>query len=444
MRYLLFFIVFFGLPNCLWVVQKFSISPQAIPLGLVNLLLILAAGLWIFSRTQPPHLKNPIREYTIFTVLVVLWVGMAILTGFDRVVWNTLQDSKREISKLLLFFLPLGIIKNRRDFAWFLGICLLVHFVIGLEVLRSGVLAGAHFNDSKRGAGPFGVGYWGTGDVAGGSDVAGAYLAQMIMFFLAFVVYGGIQLRIRIFCAAGAAILLAGTYATYARGALLGVAAGMLVMTLIRKINTTRVILSVIISLVAFAYVPNGVFTRFHDIKSENGKWGASTAGRLDYYDAALQIIEHYPLGVGTGQIRSAMQEYTGRAKGSMGKHVDPHNGFLYAACEYGIIGLIIFIALLWKMFAIAQSLFNDESMSPIYRVYSLGMTGMIASLVVCNMFYANFFKDMVLGTIAIHFGMLAFIKAVSLEKSASFASATSSVGVNIHTAYHHINRTVL
>ena len=106
------------------------------------------------------------------------------------------------------------------------------------------------------------------------------------------------------------------------------------------------------------------------------------------------------------------MQQYLGE-----GKYVDPHNGFLFTLCEYGFIGFGIFIWMIVKFLISASKICRDDNVPLVYRTYALGMGGLIGSLIACNMVYANFYKELVLGTLAIHFGMLAFIQAECEKK---------------------------
>jgi O-antigen ligase len=121
-----------------------------------------------------------------------------------------------------------------------------------------------------------------------------------------------------------------------------------------------------------------------------------------------------HPFGVGTGQIRAAMADYIGGIRNEA-LYVDPHNNFLYVACEYGVVGLLVFIWLLLSLFLASRQIYRRSELPVIYRCYALGMAGLIGALVACNMFYSNFHKDLVMGTLVIHFGMLAFVRSESL-----------------------------
>lgn len=394
--------MFFGLPHTLWIPKKLNLLAEDIPLGIANILLIIALFLWVTYNKKPPKLNNPIKSVTLFIMVVVLGVGVAAITSFEKEFMDTLVNSKRELSFLLLYFIPLAIIKNQKSFSLVLIICLFVHFLVAIEVIRSGVLGGSAFHDGKRGSGPFGIG-WGWE----GADVAAGYLAQTLMFYLAFFFGERMNRWVQVFIGVGCCAILLGLYATYARGALLSAAFGGLVIVLFRGLKLKYLIVPVIVSMIVVSFMPASVMTRFYETKTETGELDEGTLGRLVYYSTALEIFKDYPIvGIGTAQIRPAMEKH-------IDKYVDPHNGILYTACEYGVIGLVVFLTMLLNFATESRRILRNRTIDPIYRNYALGMIGMVATLLVCNMFYANFYKDLVLGSLMIHFGMLASITAM-------------------------------
>lgn len=416
-RYFLFLLIVFGLPHTLWIPQKLGLPQESIPLGLGNLILIAAALLWLQGRSSGVY-KNPIRTYNFFLYIILIGVLIALITQLENNTWITLKNSKQQISLMLLYFIPFATIKNEKDFLAFFVICLFVDFIIGYEVTQSGVLSGIHFSDQKRGSGPFGEGWR-------GADVAGSYLAQMVAFPLAALFTTQIKAKLK--CAAVIVIIsgFIGILATYGRGAILSVVFSSFLMLLCRSYSMKKaVISSITVSIVAIflvsLFLPESTRTRFIGSYDESGQFDSSTEGRFFYWNTALKIIKDYPLGVGTGQIRSAMQKYTGGASvyTGTGKYVDPHNGFLHTVCEYGLIGLLIFLWFLWTVFKESRAFYLDKRNPIVYRTYALGIVGMIGALVVCNMFYSNFYKDLVLGSLMIHFGMFAYV--VAWKKSVS------------------------
>ena len=119
----------------------------------------------------------------------------------------------------------------------------------------------------------------------------------------------------------------------------------------------------------------------------------------------AWQIFKEHPFGVGTGQAQWAMAEH-------IEHFVDTHNAFLQTLVEYGVVGLPVLLFALGVMTWSAFTLCRDDRLPWTYRAYALGMLGFLASLVACNMFYSNLYKYTVLGTVAMHLGMLAWVHA--------------------------------
>lgn len=397
MKYLLTFVLFFGLPHADWFPRRFGIPPEAIPLGVTNLLLLLALFLWGLGHLLPPApLKNPFPVYRYFLFVAIFGVLIALFSGYEKSVLEILTLSKREISLLLLYFVPLAIIKNENDFKKFFLICLLVHFLVGLEVFRSGVLGGANFADHKRGSGPFSWGWQ-------ASDVAGSYLAQVLMYFLAFLFVGKEKMWKRIVIVSGAVVIIAGIYATYARGAMLAAMLGVLFMVMIKGFNVKYLLLPILLGLVLFTTLPQSIKTRFIETTTESGELDHSSQGRVALNLAGFTIAKEHLLGVGTGQLRSAMKKYTGN-------YVDCHNSYLYIAAELGIIGLLIFLYMLYVFFRAVRRIFAMPDIPIVYRIYAVGTGGMIGTFLGCNLFYANFHKDLVMGTIVFHWGMLGYV----------------------------------
>jgi O-antigen ligase len=399
MKYALFAILLFGLPHTMWFYNKFSLEPDQVPLGVLNLLFIVGAILWTAKIFDSNGLSNPFTSYTWFIALNLVGVFVALFTAYETPAL-TFSLAKNQIGLLLLYFIPLAAIKTKKDFSVFYMISIFILMLISIEVIRSGILAGPNYNDNKRGSGPFSYGFY-------GSDVAGSFLAQIMMFVTAFVLSKDVSKYIRILMSAASLVVLFAIYATYARGALVGAIVGLIFMLGIIGLKPRHVLLLLIAVGLGVYVAPQSITARLDNTRTESGEYDQSTQGRLSYYVAGLEVLKENPLGVGTGQARAAM-------KRAIGKYVDPHNGFIYTAMELGIPGLISLLVLLAILYLEARRLYKDETLPSIYRTYLIGCGGLIGALIGCNMFYANFYKDLVMGSIMIHFGMLAYIRSES------------------------------
>lgn len=402
MKYILYALILFGLPHLKWIPLEFKIDPEQIPLGLANLIFIIAFLLFISCPSLLRSRINHLNAYKLYLIITCISILFAIINSYE-ITTITFTLFKHQTLLLLLFYLPLSTIDDESEFKKIFYILLLIHITIGFEVMKSGVLGGSSYHDGKRGSGPFSEGLT-------GSDIAGSYLAQVVMFLFAIVFSSGLKFYQRAAVIICCVVIVFGIFATYARGALIACIVGLISMLPFFGFKLKYLVIAAIIVCGGFMLAPDSISTRFDDTKTDSGEYDESTQGRFFYWNAAFEIIKENPLGVGVGQVRGAMQS-------KIGKHVDPHNGFLYTTCEYGILGLVVFVIMLLQMYKYSLRIWKDVSVPSLYRTYALGMGGFLGSFVACNIFYANFYKDLVMGTIVIHFGMLAFILSDIIQK---------------------------
>ena len=399
--------LFLLLPYSEWIDAK--AGEGTVPLGVTNLILLWAAVLWVWGKVGSRRLGNPFKAYTAFLVVTLIWILVALGADFGLPQGEGLTLAKREVSLLFLFFVPMAFLQEETEFSLVFAAMLAINTVIGFHTLSTGVLGGSNFNDSKRGYGPFGTNYW-------GSDVAGAYCAQVLMFFLGIILTDGFPFVFRAASAAGAGVLFLGLLATYSRGSLVGAVIGAATMLIVRRFNPKALVLGVVLTIGASFVVPQSVLTRLGETTDSQGELDESSRIRFLYSDAAWNVFKDHPLGVGTGQVRAAMSQYIPNIAPDdlhgWGTYVDPHNGFLYTLVSWGVVGFLAFLWMLGSVFRGGMRLTHDDEAPLVYRAYGLGSTGLVGCLAVCNMFYANFYKDLILGSLCLFFGLTAFALA--------------------------------
>jgi hypothetical protein len=274
MRFLLFFIIIFSLPHSMWIPGKLGVLAEEIPLGVMNLIFIAAAFLYLLGAVSGPVRSNSIKSYTCFLLVVILSISMAFVTGYEDPM-VTISLSKQIVLTLMLYYLPLVFIKDEREFFIVVAISLFIHVMIGFEVLQSGVLGGPQFHDGKRGSGPFGWSWT-------GSDIAGSYLAQVVMFFVAFIIQEGIRTSIKTLSFVCVAIVIAGILSTYGRGAILACVAGGVAILVVKGLKIRYVLIVILFASLALMFLPESVKTRFSESVDEStGELDSSTQGRL-------------------------------------------------------------------------------------------------------------------------------------------------------------------
>ena len=93
----------------------------------------------------------------------------------------------------------------------------------------------------------------------------------------------------------------------------------------------------------------------------------------------------------------------------------------IWARAVFDWRGLLLFAACLWGFLRLAiRGTRAGAEVAPAYRSYCLGMIGFLGAFLACNMFYANFHKELVMGTVAWHLGMLAAAGSLASSSRAS------------------------
>ncbi len=159
------------------------------------------------------------------------------------------------------------------------------------------------------------------------------------------------RLRRCAWLAAGLA-LLAGIYLTQSRGALLAVLAAVVAWALLAGRSARRVLLAAPL-LLAVALVVPGVGSRLQTLSTLEASSvtarDPSLEGRLAAQRVALRIVREYPLlGVGPGNFEEVEPAYL-RQLGLSTSVLAPHNEYLEAAAEGGVIGassLLLFLGM--------------------------------------------------------------------------------------------------
>ena len=110
---------------------------------------------------------------------------------------------------------------------------------------------------------------------------------------------------------------------------------------------------------------------------AEGKTFDPSAQARVDLWEDAMTLFKQNPV-TGTG-----FQTY--RSLGRLG-YGDTHNYYVKVLAETGVVGFVLFLILLWKLFRSGLHLFfiTDD---PFWRGLSLGFIALLASTVVLNLF---------------------------------------------------------
>lgn len=107
----------------------------------------------------------------------------------------------------------------------------------------------------------------------------------------------------------------------------------------------------------ALAYVAHHKSSRMAEVGSEiqdYEKTGEVTSVglRLEFYKRSLRLIAQRPVfGSGVGSVESQFQQMTAGHTGAQGMlTANPHNEYLMMAVQLGVVGLAVFLWLLWQL----------------------------------------------------------------------------------------------
>lgn len=168
---------------------------------------------------------------------------------------------------------------------------------------------------------------------------------------------------------------------TFSRGGYVAVLGGLLFLGIV---NQRKLLILVAVLIVSWqALLPVSVqqrITMTYDHSDGDGILDASAQTRVNLWEDAEALIAASPV-FGTG-----FQTYA--YMGRMEDLRDTHNYYLKILVETGAIGLLMFLYLLWRMFALGYQLYR-QSEDPFLSAVGLGFSALMV-----GMFFTNLFGD--------------------------------------------------
>ena len=281
------------------------------------------------------------------------------------------SDWKNYVEFFFFFLASASAIRTKKQIAGLLiamGVCFLM-------VNRDfyGTMSGrdlSSFSYDVRDAGPLG---------GAGENGLAAFEASCLLFLTAML---GMKLK-RTLKWAILGLIFTGVYCllfTFSRGGYLAVLGGLLFLGVV---NQRKLLILVAVLIVSWqALLPESVqqrITMTYDQSDGGGTLDASAQTRVNLWADAEALIAASPV-FGTGFQTYA---YMGRMEKK-----DTHNYYLKIIVETGAIGLLMFLYVLWRMFALGYQLYR-QSDDPFLAAVGLGFSALMV-----GMFFANLFGD--------------------------------------------------
>jgi putative inorganic carbon (hco3(-)) transporter len=225
----------------------------------------------------------------------------------------------------------------------------------------------SEYSDDLRDAGA--MGYAGVNGLA-------AFEAQFAVLALALSAYEKRRLFRWGYVALAAASVLCLMF-SLSRGGYAAVLVGLVFLGLVKM--RKLLVLMLLFGLVWTAVVPNAVRERVTMTwDTKDGGLDHSSETRVTLWEDAMQVFNSSPL-IGTGFNTYA---YMGR----VGDYKDTHNYFIKVLVETGVLGLLLFLALVFRLLWTGLVL-HWKASDPLARALGLGLAGWLVCAIVANLF---------------------------------------------------------
>jgi O-antigen ligase len=325
--------------------------------------------------------RNLFTVHPAFTYLVLAFLGWSAIS----VAWSESSSTAlTSVSRYALnaFLLPIAFtaVRNRRD-----TMRILAAIVIGASVAAiSAIVAPPPPESAIYGRA--------AGTVGDPNELAAALLVGLAIA-AAFAVNRHISPPLRTLASVSATLCLIGILLSLSRGGLLGAACALLIAVVVGGRWRGRVLaLSGVLAVLAvgyfafFASLP--AKQRVVDVGAEGG------TGRLDLWTVGLRMIEAHPLnGIGSGEFPVSSVHYLLRPgliqNGAfiLSTPKVAHNTYLNITAELGIVGGILFVAMI--VFCVGCALLaikrvtraGDECMEILIRGFVVAIGGYLVTL---------------------------------------------------------------
>lgn len=326
----------------------------------------------IFRKEKAVFNKNFFKDYlNIFMISWVILMFVSVIYSRDK--YTAFSESIRVGSYVMLFFIIKFYVDDTKVYDYILKSYMLTVFISAVI----GILYGLT-----------GIGTFKTGSL--GSEIRVASVLEnsnnMGMFFV-FAIFPSIVLlikeknkRMKSFYFILTVLSMVNIILSYSRNALLGLGFGMILLILSFSI---KYIIFMIIPVLLSFFLPS-IFTRAEEIfdMSQN-------LSRLKLWMVAFLIIKDHPiLGVGNGNYPRYYFDYADRFKYinyNPSLNVHPHNAFLKAFTELGILGLVLFTGLILNSFASVCKFIKTRE-KDFYNFFYSGFLISLGSMVFMNM----------------------------------------------------------
>lgn len=295
----------------------------------------IAIGFAVLAYPMDPK-RRWVRDSTnvwMTLFLVVILISSALAT-YPSVSWSRWFDF---VDWYVIYFLIINIVTTKERYFILLVIFLVANFKMSFFGARTW---------AERG---FGFTSWGLTGPQGFFQNSSDFSGEMLMFApiafeLALFVKPYVKRVTYWFLMLGAVTGAMTVLGASSRGSQIALAFQGAWIAIQRKLKLKVLIGIVVLAGIGYALVPAAEMARFHTVGTDN-----TSIQRLDYWRAGLKMIENHPV-LGVGYFNFA-PVYASHPTNELwhGTAQLPHNIFIQVGTDSGLIGLSIFLILIYR-----------------------------------------------------------------------------------------------
>lgn len=351
-----------------------------------ELFLIAMAGLWMYKGVR--YRREELCKQTPLDVSIWIFIGTFVILLLLSPVFSIGVEGLRSIVQYMIwYFLVLQLLKDKKGvnrllavFACLAG-CLAIHgvfqYIVGVEMPDSWVSGSETIRTRVY-------------SILSSPNIFGSLnlLALPVTFSLARTAEGK---RVKAMYYVLCAFMVGALAFTYSRGAWLGAVCAIGIYVLVK--NKKLVVPAILFGILILIFVP-AIRNRLLFMFTSTYLSSSMKAGRLIRWLTALDILKEHPLtGLGLGQFGGAVAMNNGLSTLVNGEVVNTYymdNYYLKIAVEAGIIGLAVFLWLMYQVVMVSLKtigMTTDVQMKEWEIGILAGLAGVIFHNLVENVF---------------------------------------------------------
>lgn len=300
----------------------------------------IAIGLALLALPTDPRrrwVRDPTNVWiTLFAVVIVMSSAFAT---YPSISWSRWYDF---FNWYVIYFLIINIVTTSERYFIFLAIFLIANFKLSFFGARTWAARGFGFTD------------WGLEGPPGFFENSSDFSSEMLMFApiafeLALFVKPHVRRVTYWFLMLGAVTGAMSVLGASSRGSQVGLAVQGTWIAIQRKLKLKVLIAIAVLAGAGYALLPAAEKLRFANVGTDK-----TSIQRLDYWRAGLKMIETHPfLGVGYFNFAPVYAAHSGKLW--HGTAQLPHNIFIQVGTDAGLIGLGIFLMLIYRNLKIVR-----------------------------------------------------------------------------------------